>query len=139
MSFKGVHYGQDFQAENTFIDPETGCHFRYQDLTHRLLALKQKRKELDKTLGIPESEEERSPTQQSHTGQFNSTSETTSDKVFVQRDNLINGHSRNRATMLAPQNSQESTGSIQRLSLNYLEQRIMKNHKQMHIPLPLML
>ena len=51
-NFKGIYFGDKTEK---YQDPETGCHFEYFDLCKRLSNLKQRRKILDKKLGIPTS------------------------------------------------------------------------------------
>ena len=49
QNYKGIYYGD--QTEK-YMDPATGCHFRYTDLCERLLKLKKQRKIIDKRLGL---------------------------------------------------------------------------------------
>lgn len=48
-NFKGMYYNDKTEK---YTDPQTGCHFKYDDLCRRMEALKLKRKVLDKRLGI---------------------------------------------------------------------------------------
>ena len=48
-NFKGIYFGDN---KTKYQDPKTGCHFEYFDLCRRLSNLKQKRKVLDKRLGL---------------------------------------------------------------------------------------
>lgn len=50
QNFKGIYFNDD--PNRKYQDPETGCHFEYYDLCKRLTHLKEKRKILDKQLGI---------------------------------------------------------------------------------------
>ena len=43
-NFKGIYYGEKTEK---YQDPETGCHFRYEDLCQRMVKLREKRKVLD--------------------------------------------------------------------------------------------
>lgn len=49
-NFKGIYFNED--PNRKYQDPETGCHFEYFDLCKRLSKLKDKRKALDKELGL---------------------------------------------------------------------------------------
>jgi hypothetical protein len=49
QNFKGIYFGDKTEK---YQDPKTGCHFEYYDLCKRLSNLKQKRKILDKKLGL---------------------------------------------------------------------------------------
>ena len=40
QNYKGIYYGDTTEK---FIDPVTGCHFRYLDLCQRMLKLKKQR------------------------------------------------------------------------------------------------
>ena len=51
-NFKGIYFGDKTEK---YQDPVTGCHFEYYDLCKRMLTLKQKRKILDKRLGLKTS------------------------------------------------------------------------------------
>ena len=53
-NFKGMYFGKN---NDKYIDPESGCHFRYDDFCRRLTKLKQKRKVIDKRLGLKTSSE----------------------------------------------------------------------------------
>ena len=57
-NFKGIYYGDKTEK---YQDPVTGCHFEYYDLCKRLAQLKQKRKILDKKLGIKSTGQADSP------------------------------------------------------------------------------
>ena len=59
-NFKGIYFGDKTEK---FQDPVTGCHFEYYDLCKRLSNLKQRRKILDKKLGISTSSQLKSPSQ----------------------------------------------------------------------------
>ena len=48
-NFKGIHY---HDTTEKYIDPVTGCHFKYDDLCRRLNIQKKRRKMLDKHLGL---------------------------------------------------------------------------------------
>jgi sugar lactone lactonase YvrE len=48
-NFKGIYFGDKHEK---YQDPVTGCHFRYDDLCARMRKLKEKRKVLDKQLGL---------------------------------------------------------------------------------------
>jgi hypothetical protein len=50
-NFKGIYFNDD--PNRKYLDPDTGCHFEYQDLCRRMIKLKALRKEIDKELGIP--------------------------------------------------------------------------------------
>jgi hypothetical protein len=50
-NFKGIYFNDD--PNRKYQDPETGCHFEYNDLCRRLVDLKALRKEIDKELGLP--------------------------------------------------------------------------------------
>lgn len=50
QNFKGIYFNED--PNRKYIDPDTGCHFEYNDLCKRLVKLKEKRDKLDKELGI---------------------------------------------------------------------------------------
>ena len=43
-NFKGIYFGEKTEK---YQDPETGCHFRYEDLCQRMNKLREKRKILD--------------------------------------------------------------------------------------------
>ena len=49
-NFKGVYFNDD--PNRKYIDPDTGCHFEYNDLVRRLVDLQALRKMIDKELGI---------------------------------------------------------------------------------------
>ena len=49
-NFKGIYFNDD--PNKKYQDPETGCHFEYNDLCKRLLELKELRLIIDKELGI---------------------------------------------------------------------------------------
>ena len=57
-NFKGIYYGDKTEK---YQDPKTGCHFEYYDLCKRLAIMKQKRKILDKKLGLVTSSMTTSP------------------------------------------------------------------------------
>ena len=48
-NYKGIYFGDTTEK---YLDPETGCHFRYMDLCQRLVKLKKQRKIIDKRLGL---------------------------------------------------------------------------------------
>jgi hypothetical protein len=50
-NFKGIYFNDD--PNRKYQDPETGCHFEYNDLCKRLVDLKALRREIDKELGLP--------------------------------------------------------------------------------------
>ncbi len=50
LSFKGIYYNDD--PNRKFTCPETGAHFEYNDLCKRLNKAGEKRKIIDKQLGI---------------------------------------------------------------------------------------
>jgi hypothetical protein len=49
-NFKGIYYGDDQNKKYTC--PETGAHFRFEDMQRRLTEAKDWRKWLDKELGL---------------------------------------------------------------------------------------
>jgi hypothetical protein len=49
-NFKGIYFNDD--PNKKYQDPDTGCHFEYNDLCKRLLELKELRLIIDKELGI---------------------------------------------------------------------------------------
>jgi hypothetical protein len=49
-NFKGIYFEDD--PNRKYQDPETGCHFEYFDLCKRISKLKEKRKILDRQLGL---------------------------------------------------------------------------------------
>lgn len=53
-NFKGIFYGDNDTKKYT--DPKTGAHFEYNDLVKRMMHLKEKRKILDRKLGLPPEE-----------------------------------------------------------------------------------
>ena len=55
-NFKGIYFNDD--PNRKYQDPDTGCHFEYNDLCKRLVELKALRKEIDKELGLPISPEQ---------------------------------------------------------------------------------
>ena len=60
--FKGIYYGDKTEK---YIDPDNGCHFRYDDFCYRLTKLKEQRKVIDKRLGLTiTSSQVKSPTEQ---------------------------------------------------------------------------
>ena len=50
-NFKGIYFEED--PNRKYQDPDTGCHFQYNDLCKRLIKLKALRKRLDLQLGLP--------------------------------------------------------------------------------------
>lgn len=50
QNFKGIYFNDD--PNRKYQDPDTGAHFEYYDLCKRLSKLKEKRKKLDKELGL---------------------------------------------------------------------------------------
>ena len=57
-NFKGIYFGDKVEK---YQDPVSGCHFEYFDLCRRLSYLKQKRKVLDKRLGLKTTSMQGSP------------------------------------------------------------------------------
>ena len=51
-NFKGIHFDDNMEK---YHDPDTGCHFEYNDFCRRLQNLKLRRKVLDKRLGLKTS------------------------------------------------------------------------------------
>lgn len=51
QNFKGIYFEED--PNRKYQDPDTGCHFEYNDLIKRLKKLKSLRKRLDEQLGLP--------------------------------------------------------------------------------------
>ena len=75
-NFKGIYFGDKTEK---YQDPDTGCHFEYFDLCKRLSNLKQRRKILDKKLGIPTS------SQHSPSNQVTKSSKVPDDKRKKQK------------------------------------------------------
>jgi transcription initiation factor IIE alpha subunit len=50
QNFKGIYFNED--PNRKYQCPETGAHFEYYDLCKRISGLKEKRKVIDKQLGI---------------------------------------------------------------------------------------
>lgn len=75
-NYKGIYYGDTTEK---YLDPVSGCHFRYLDLCQRMLKLKKQRKIIDKRLGLITSSQERSPKAKAVVGQKKIVKPTTSD------------------------------------------------------------
>jgi len=52
-NYKGIYFGDDSKK---FEDPDTGAHFEFNDMHHRLTNLKELRKKIDAQLGIEEED-----------------------------------------------------------------------------------
>lgn len=50
-NFKGIYFNDD--PNRKYQDPDTGCHFEYNDLCRRMVELKALRRDIDKELGLP--------------------------------------------------------------------------------------
>jgi hypothetical protein len=51
QNFKGIYFNED--PNRKYQDPDTGCHFEYNDLCKRMNKLKARRKMIDAELGLP--------------------------------------------------------------------------------------
>lgn len=59
-NFKGIYFGDD--PNKKYTCPDTGAHFKYEDMQKRLMDAKDWRKRLDKELGLSiDHSEARSP------------------------------------------------------------------------------